>query len=128
MRSFFNNTLLIAVLIYLFIPIKAIAKEVNLLPPEHGPTISGVSNEDALHIVTIAREAFPALNEKQIVSVKTGVDGYVLVPEQSIIVDMETRTADITESYVISRDFDWVEKRIKDEDVKRFFVTIGGRI
>lgn len=63
MRSFFNYTLLIAVLIYLFIPIKAIAKEVNLLAPEHEPTINGVSNEDTLHIVAVAREAFPTTRQ-----------------------------------------------------------------
>lgn len=99
--------------------------ELTLMPGKSGMNYNGIPEEEANDIILAARTAFPVLRGKEIVSVQRSQEGFTLEPEQKLIVTPGTNMATLTETYIISHDFQWVEQQLIGKEPKR--VSISGR-
>ncbi len=98
-----------------------IADEYNIKhkQSEYGVMKTGVDDAEAKNLISITRRAYPELINVPIVDVIRDFNGWIIIPEQFVKKDPETKRTQLQVTYLVSLNLKWVERQKAGEPMKR---------
>jgi hypothetical protein len=98
-----------------------IADEYNIKhkQSEYGVMKTGVDDAEAKSLISITRRAYPELISVPIVDVIRDFNGWIIIPEQFVKKDPETKRTQLQVTYLVSLNLKWVERQKAGEPMKR---------
>ena len=86
---------------------------------EYGVMKTGVDDAEAKSLISITRRAYPELISVPIVDVIRDFNGWIIIPEQFVKKDPETKRTQLQVTYLVSLNLKWVERQKAGEPMKR---------